>query len=245
MNTSSRHSALRKYHIFFIVLWIFALLLVGWSFFNEAQKNRDVRLVEKIESASEKISDYASSRNRLPQALAEAGVTDTQGLTYEIENATMYKLCATFATNLIGYGGYGDVIPEELYVDSHRKGYQCFSAKPTIMAPRQSQSRPPTVALPAACNTVGTANHYKRTGKILAIDTASRKITYTLAASSTTNTSTEFSFTYDQNTKFYDANCANLTVETFKPGDSIYSVVAGGGNLTQALAVQRLTSTGR
>lgn len=120
---------MKTYKKVFIILWIIAGLLTITSTLNELQKKSDSEIVRRINNASNKISSYVSSKKVLPKSLQEAGVIDTEGITYKIESDSVYELCATFKISKPGYKS-GTSLSSGVHVYSHDSGYQCFKAEP-------------------------------------------------------------------------------------------------------------------
>lgn len=147
MDQTRRPKRLRKYHIFFITLWGFALLLSAWSFAREIQKNHDERLSRRIEAASGTVNSFVSSRYKLPESLEEAGVTDKEDIIYKKVDNKSYEMCGTFKTLQSNRYGYASRDAQEvIYIYAHSQGYQCFNAEPYVLRDRDGvEFQPPVI----------------------------------------------------------------------------------------------------
>lgn len=130
---------MKTYKKVFIILWIVAGLLTISSTVNELQKKNDNEIVGRVNTASNKISSYVSSKKVLPKSLQEAGVKETEGITYKTKSDTVYELCATFKISKPGYRS-GTNLSSEVYVYTHDSGYQCFKAEPYQLKKRAGNS---------------------------------------------------------------------------------------------------------
>lgn len=118
-----------KAKVLFIVLWSISAALIILSVTIELQRKSDEQLVQSMNRASQKISDYVQKQSRLPESLAEAGFNEA-GISYGQESASIYELCAVFKQRT-KYYSKSDYLNSQLYVSIHDKGRQCFKAQPT------------------------------------------------------------------------------------------------------------------
>lgn len=130
---------MKTYKKVFIGLWITAAILSVIVGMQELRKQDDVLTVSKINATSNSITDYARAQQRLPESLADLSRKDTEGITYKKLSETSYELCATFITVVPGVQRSDTA--SEIYVYSHKSGYQCFKAEPTTLKNRSGTTQ--------------------------------------------------------------------------------------------------------
>ena len=149
-------NALLKYKIGLAVIMICVIGLAGWLGVQSNATKADSQTQKTATEVAEQLNDYVSQKQKIPDALIEAGVTDAPGeITYKKLSSERYEFCVNYRTASSGYSVTGlesiamaalygsssyDFSSEEddselsyLYISySHSKGENCQTVKPYI-----------------------------------------------------------------------------------------------------------------
>lgn len=85
--------------------------VIFMNVFGNYSLKRDHDLEAKIQDQHSQIESYASTHDKLPDIIADVGITDSKGVEYKKISNSRYMLCATFKTKSDGFANavpYGE-----------------------------------------------------------------------------------------------------------------------------------------
>lgn len=137
--TTATPKGMRRYYIFFTVLFAVAVVAIITQFKLSKGPRIDEQTVKDISTIQSAVEKYARSNNRLPATLNDIPLKDEvkkraidQEYTYAKSSSNKYKICAFFYTD--ARDDDEEDSPSVYYDDddyrsaySHKKGTDCFS----------------------------------------------------------------------------------------------------------------------
>ncbi len=108
---------MKNYKIGLLVLAVLTLCLFVFTLAKSGDAKLDKKTVKSISDISNKIYDYVSDENKIPNNLSDIGAKDVPStIKYEKLSDTKYKICVTYKTNE-SYRGSGitSVVTSAIY----------------------------------------------------------------------------------------------------------------------------------
>jgi len=142
-------TTLLKYKIGLLILFVFAIVLVGMVIVQASGTKQDTKTNTAAQDIADKLNNYVSDNNTVPATLADAGAKNVpSSISYTKLSDTSYKFCATYKGNSSGFDASGvatdlmtgsvDSTPNlpvdntELIIDStYHKGANCQTVQST------------------------------------------------------------------------------------------------------------------
>jgi len=148
-------AGIKKYYIGLVVLAVITLGLTIYVVAQASATKQDKKTYEKAEKIATDLNKYISQKQKIPENLSEAGITDAPStITYEKTSAKQYKFCVSYKTART-YGGadvtgllWGSYLrstvpdytekndnykPSSLYLSyAYNKGENCYTVEPII-----------------------------------------------------------------------------------------------------------------
>src|SRR5581483_3718717 len=220
---------LKKYYFGIYALSLVVLLVIVANIVGNFSSRSDRALEDTIEQQHTSIETYVASHDKLPDIVADAGITDTKSVEYKKISDSRYMLCATFKTKSDGYQPISEPAIEsgnnvQLKADTkftngdtqglkHDKGYTCIYYE-TYLA-----NNPPTNNVTAKCSPNDSFPR-RVSGTVTSVDTDNMEINIQNGGvippieynsgngpSGTRVLSPLGAYTYDESTEFYDIDC--------------------------------------
>lgn len=115
-------TTLLKYKIGLVILFAFAVVLVGVVLVQASGTKQDTKTNNSAQDISDKLNTYVSDNNTVPATLADAGVKNVPStISYTKLSPTSFKFCATYKGNSSGFDASGvatDLMTGSSSVDS-------------------------------------------------------------------------------------------------------------------------------
>lgn len=101
-------TTLLKYKIGLLILFVFAVALVGLVLVQASGTKQDTKTNNAAQDIADKLNTYVSDNNTAPATLADTGAKNVPStISYQKLSDTSYKFCATYKGNSSGFDASG------------------------------------------------------------------------------------------------------------------------------------------
>ncbi|HSW80056.1 MAG TPA: hypothetical protein VLG47_04745 [Candidatus Saccharimonadales bacterium] len=227
------------YKIGLAVIGIFVVGVAIFVMMQAGNTKKDADTDKAANKIAEKLNNYISTNNKIPDSLGQVGAASVPTtVTYTKLSDSKYKFCVNYKTTSSGYdateavynvatGNTLDTTPPDynitssLYIPStHHKGANCQTIKP-YLATYITSGVCASANANGACYDYMCGSSYADTWSAIKV-TSVEAATAAHGANITINSLPDAkTFQLNQNVKYFDANCAPISLSDFKPGDSI------------------------